>query len=112
MPRAAKIVTRWPAAQGAIQEIIAQEAVFAAGQQRANGNDQHLQHVVTPGIASARIVKTRKAGSKSLHGSSHRSLDLAVKSIRATPASQVKPLSREFQMQFPWVKPLTPRLRK
>lgn len=42
-------------------------AVFATGQQSADGDNQHPQHVVAPGIAGARIVQARKAGSKSLH---------------------------------------------
>src|SRR5919202_6376185 len=68
-------------------------AILAAGQQRADGNDQHLQHVVTPGIAAAGIVPVREAGGEPLHGSSPRSVNLRVEAIRSPPASQLKPPS-------------------
>ncbi len=50
-------------------------AVFAAGQHGAERNDQHLQQIVPPGVAGARVVQPGKAGSKTIHGGPQQQCD-------------------------------------
>jgi hypothetical protein len=71
-------------------------ARLAAAQKRAQRNQQHLVQMTSPGIARARIRKTRKAFRETLH-------PILLKALSRTAVESEKlDLARKFRMRFPW----------
>jgi hypothetical protein len=71
-------------------------ARLAAAQKRAQRNQQHLVQIMSPGIARARIRKTRKAVRETLH-------PILLKALSRTAVESEKlDLARKFRMRFPW----------